>query len=130
MIRRARRNIVVTVLTTLASTLQAACRGPPPPVDPDAEVPSYPPANRPDVRGTKGAVSADHPLAAQAGLRVLQEGGNAVDAALAMAAVLAVVRPHMNGVGGDAFVLVCEAATGEGHAPNGSGRGGGAGARP
>ncbi|MDP2955617.1 MAG: gamma-glutamyltransferase [Longimicrobiales bacterium] len=124
MIRRARRNTVVTVLTMLASTFLAACRVPPPPVDPDAEVPFYPPANRPDVRGTKGAVSSDHPLAAQAGLRVLQEGGNAVDAALAMAAVLAVVRPHMNGVGGDAFVLVYEAATGEVHALNGSGRSG------
>jgi len=124
MIRRARRSTVVTVLAVLASTLLSACQEPPPPMDPDAEVPFYPPANRPDVRGTHGAVSAAHPLAAQAGLRVLQEGGNAVDAAVAMAAVLAVVRPHMNGVGGDAFVLVYEAATGEVHALNGSGRAG------
>ena len=112
----------LTVL--LAGGLLAACRAPAPPVDPDAEVPFYAAASRPDVRGTRGAVSADHPLAAQVGLRVLQEGGNAVDAAVAMAAVLAVVRPHMNGVGGDAFVLVYEAATGEVHALNGSGRAG------
>jgi len=63
-------------------------------------------------------------LAAQAGLGVLQDGGNAVDAAVAMAAVLAVVRPHMNGVGGDAFVFVYEGASAEVHALNGSGRSG------
>jgi gamma-glutamyltranspeptidase/glutathione hydrolase len=63
-------------------------------------------------------------LAAQAGLDVLKDGGNAVDAAVAMAAVLAVVRPHMNGVGGDAFVFVYEGASAEVHALNGSGRSG------
>jgi len=120
MIRPFRR----TALVVAAVALHAACQEPPAPVDPDAEVPSYPAANRPDVRGTHGAVSADHPLAAQAGLRVLQDGGNAVDAALAMAGVLAVVRPHMNGVGGDAFIMVYEAATGEVYALNGSGRSG------
>lgn len=101
-----------------------ACESAPPGPPPEADEPFYPAANRPDVRGTRGAVSADHPLAAQAGLRVLQDGGNAVDAALAMAGVLAVVRPHMNGVGGDAFVLVYEAATAQVHALNGSGRSG------
>lgn len=120
MIRHPRR----TAFLTAAAAVLTACAPDAPPVDPDAEVPSYPAANRPDVRGTRGAVSADHPLAAQAGLRVLQEGGNAVDAALAMAGVLAVVRPHMNGVGGDAFVMVYEAATGEVYALNGSGRAG------
>ena len=59
----------------------------------------YASQNRPDVRGRIGAVSAGHPLAAQAGLRVLQSGGNATDAVIAMAGVLAVVRPHMNGIG-------------------------------
>jgi gamma-glutamyltranspeptidase/glutathione hydrolase len=58
------------------------------------------------------------------GLGILKDGGNAVDAAVAMAAVLAVVRPHMNGVGGDAFVFVYEAASAEVHALNGSGRSG------
>lgn len=118
------RRRLLPLLPLLVTLAQAACTEPPPPADPDAEVPFYPAANRPDVRGTHGAVSASHPLAAQAGLRVLQEGGNAADAALAMAAVLAVVRPHMNGVGGDAFVLVYEAATGQVHALNGSGRSG------
>ncbi len=84
----------------------------------------YAPQNRPDVRGTQGAVSAGQPLAAQAGLRVLQEGGTATDAIIAMAGVLAVVRPHMNGVGGDAFGIFYDGATGEISAINGSGRSG------
>jgi gamma-glutamyltranspeptidase/glutathione hydrolase len=88
------------------------------------EAPFFPPTNRPDVRGTRGAVVSDHPLASAAAFAVLKEGGNAMDAAIAAAGVLAVVRPHMNGVGGDAFALVYEAATGEVHALNGSGRAG------
>jgi gamma-glutamyltranspeptidase/glutathione hydrolase len=85
---------------------------------------NYAPQNRPDVRGMKGAVSSDHPLATQAGLRVLQEGGNATDAMIAMAGVLAVVRPHMNGMGGDAFGIFYDGETGEITALNASGRAG------
>ncbi len=88
------------------------------------DTPVFPAQNRPDVRGIHGAVVSDHPLASAAGYHVLRDGGNAVDAALAMAGVLAVVRPHMNGVGGDAFVFVHEAETGELHTLNGSGRAG------
>jgi gamma-glutamyltranspeptidase/glutathione hydrolase len=84
---------------------------------------------RPDVMGAEGAVVADHPLAALAGAEVLRRGGNAVDAAITMAAVLAVVRPHMNGVGGDAFLLVRDGRNGKVRALNGSGRAG-ARARP
>jgi len=80
--------------------------------------------SRPDVNGTEAAVVAGHPLAAAAGADVLRRGGNAIDAAVTMAAVLAVVRPHMNGVGGDAFLLIHEARTGRVHALNGSGRAG------
>jgi gamma-glutamyltranspeptidase / glutathione hydrolase len=79
---------------------------------------------RPDVQGTTAAVVADHPLAAAAGADVLRSGGNAIDAAITMAAVLAVVRPHMNGVGGDAFMLIREGRSGRVHALNGSGRAG------
>lgn len=79
---------------------------------------------RPDVMGTQGAVVADHPLAAAAGADVLRRGGNAMDAAITMAAVLAVVRPHMNGLGGDAFLLYRDARTGKIFALNGSGRAG------
>ena len=85
---------------------------------------SYAPQNRPDVRGTVGAVSAGHPLAAQAGLDVLKSGGNATDAIIAMAGVLAVTRPHMNGIGGDAFGIFYDGATGEVTALNASGRSG------
>lgn len=85
---------------------------------------SYAPQNRPDIRGLQGAVSSDHPLATQAGLRVLHEGGNATDAIIAMAGVLAVVRPHMNGIGGDAFGIFYDGETREVTALNASGRAG------
>ena len=78
--------------------------------------------DRPEVQGRQAAVVADHPLAAAAGMDVLRRGGNAVDAAITMAAVLAVVRPHMNGVGGDAFLLLREGRSGQVRALNGSGR--------
>lgn len=80
--------------------------------------------SRPDVMGMQAAVSADHPLAANAGADVLRRGGNAMDAAITMAAVLAVVRPHMNGLGGDMFMLYRDAKTGKVYALNGSGRAG------
>jgi gamma-glutamyltranspeptidase/glutathione hydrolase len=76
---------------------------------------------RPDVAGWQGAVSSDHALASAAGADVLRRGGNAIDAAVTMAAILAVVRPHMNGPGGDAFLLYREARTGKVYALNGSG---------
>ncbi|HEX6306598.1 MAG TPA: gamma-glutamyltransferase [Longimicrobiales bacterium] len=78
--------------------------------------------NRPEVQGMQAAVVADHPLAAAAGMDVLRRGGNAIDAAITMAAVLAVVRPHMNGLGGDAFMLLHEGRSGRVRALNGSGR--------
>ncbi|HCP85765.1 MAG TPA: gamma-glutamyltransferase [Planctomycetaceae bacterium] len=93
-------------------------------VDDSLSTTIYASQNRPDVRGQIGAVSAGHPLAAQAGLRVLQEGGNATDAMIAMAGVLAVVRPHMNGIGGDAFGIFYDGETGEVTALNASGRSG------
>lgn len=86
--------------------------------------PLFPAQNRPDVRGTRGAVTSDHPLASAVGHDVLRRGGNAVDAAVAMAALLAVVRPHMNGVGGDAFAIIREGDGGRVTGLNGSGRAG------
>jgi gamma-glutamyltranspeptidase/glutathione hydrolase len=77
-----------------------------------------------DAQGANGAVTAGHPLAAEAGLAVLQSGGNAMDAAITMAAMLAVARPHMNSVGGDMFLLYYDAGTGSVQALNGSGRSG------
>lgn len=74
------------------------------------------------VFARRGMLATSQPLAAQAGLRVLEEGGNAVDAAVTVAAVLAVVEPHMTGVGGDLFALVYAGATGRVHCLNASGR--------
>lgn len=99
-------------------------RVPAPDPAPAASAPLFPAQNRPDVRGTRGAVTSDHPLASAVGHDVLRRGGNAVDAAVAMAAVLAVVRPHMNGVGGDAFALIREGSSGRVAGLNGSGRAG------
>lgn len=79
-----------------------------------------------DALGTTGAVTAGHPLAAEAGLRVLEAGGLAMDAAITAAAVLAVARPHMNGVGGDMFLLYFDSGTNLTYALNGSGRAGSA----
>jgi len=57
-------------------------------------------------------VTSPHVLASEAGVRILQTGGSAVDAAIAAAAVLAVVYPHMTSAGGDAFWLIYDARAG------------------
>jgi gamma-glutamyltranspeptidase len=76
---------------------------------------------RPLIIGRRGAVAANHPLAAQAGLLALRAGGNAVDAAVATALTLAVVEPMMSGLGGDGFYTVFDAASGRAGVINGTG---------
>lgn len=68
---------------------------------------------RSKVATTFGIVAASQPLAARAGVQMLEQGGNAVDAAIAANAVMAVVEPNSCGIGGDLFVLYFEASTGQ-----------------
>jgi gamma-glutamyltranspeptidase len=81
---------------------------------------AQPASPAPATSGRRGAVASPHHLASEAGLDALRAGGTAIDAALAAAAVLAVVYPHMCSLGGDAFALVRSPA-GEVSAINGSG---------
>ena len=79
-------------------------------------------ATRSAVFGRNGMIATSQPLASAAGLKVLQEGGNAIDAAVTAAAVLAVVEPSMTGIGGDLFAIVYDAKTKTLHGLNASGR--------
>jgi len=79
-------------------------------------------ATRSAVFGRNGMIATSQPLASAAGLKVLQDGGNAIDAAVTAAAVLAVVEPSMTGIGGDLFAIVYDAKTKTLHALNASGR--------
>ncbi|MCA1561418.1 MAG: gamma-glutamyltransferase [Acidobacteria bacterium] len=81
-----------------------------------------PRATRSVVLARNGIIATSQPLASAAGLRVLQQGGNAIDAAVTAAAVLAVVEPTMNGIGGDLFAIVYDAKTRTVRALNASGR--------
>ena len=80
------------------------------------------PVGRSVVRAKHGMVASSQPLASQTGLEILKRGGNAVDAAIAMAAVLNVTEPNMTGIGGDAFMMVYSAKTKTLEALNASGR--------
>jgi gamma-glutamyltranspeptidase/glutathione hydrolase len=68
-----------------------------------------------------GIVAAPQFLASQAGARILEEGGNAVDAAIAANAVMGVTEPYVNGMGGDLFAMIYEAKTGKVYGLNSSG---------
>ena len=76
---------------------------------------------RPVVMADNGMVASGHPLASEAGLRILKAGGNAVDAAIATWAVQGLTEPMMTGIGSDMFVMIYLAKTGEVKFINGSG---------
>ncbi|MGB7730587.1 MAG: gamma-glutamyltransferase [Candidatus Acidiferrum sp.] len=77
--------------------------------------------NRSMVISQNGIVAAESPLAAQAGVRILESGGNAVDAAIATNAMMGVVSPMMNGIGGDLFAIVYDAKANKLYGLNASG---------
>ena len=81
-----------------------------------------PHATRSVVYGRNGMIATSQPLASVAGLKIMQDGGNAIDAAVTAAAVLAVVEPSMTGIGGDLFAIVYDAKTKTLRALNASGR--------
>src|SRR5512134_3101697 len=79
-------------------------------------------SRRSPVYGTRGAVASSQPLASEAGMRILQKGGTAADAAVAVAAALNVTEPTSTGIGGDCFALYYHAGSRQVSALNGSGR--------
>jgi len=94
-----------------------------------AQLPGDRPAANPHstrsvVMAKRGMIATSQPLASAAGLEVLREGGNAIDAAVTAAAVLSVVEPTMNGVGGDLFAIVYDPKTRRLTGLNASGRAG------
>ncbi|MEW4568309.1 gamma-glutamyltransferase [Tautonia sp. JC769] len=78
--------------------------------------------SRSAVLARHGMAASSQPLAVQAAIRVLQEGGNAIDAAIAANAVIGVVEPMSCGIGGDLFAIVWDAKSGKLHGLNASGR--------
>ncbi|HEX6164253.1 MAG TPA: gamma-glutamyltransferase [Vicinamibacterales bacterium] len=97
----------------------------------DKPIRSIPSGDRPsgNIRGTRspavgrrGMIATSQSLASAAGLKALQSGGNAIDAAVTAAAVLAVIEPSMNGIGGDLLALVYDAKTKKIHGLDSTGR--------
>ena len=79
-------------------------------------------ATRSEVMALNGMAATSQPLATQAALEVLRQGGNAIDAAIAANAVLGLVEPTGNGIGGDLFAIVWDAETEQLYGLNASGR--------
>jgi gamma-glutamyltranspeptidase/glutathione hydrolase len=111
------RILPIVILAGLSSTMILA-------QSPGDRPAGNPRATRSVVMARHGVIATSQPLASAAGLAVLQEGGNAIDAAVTAAAVLAVVEPMMNGIGGDLFAIVHDGRTRTLSGLNASGRAG------
>ena len=111
------RSVAVTIITLVLAgsggTAQDQSRG-------DARA-RRPIVGRSVVTTTFGIVAASQPLAARAGVQILERGGNAIDAAIAANATLGLMEPTGNGIGGDLFIIYYEAKTGTVHGLNASG---------
>ena len=90
-------------------------------LDAQAAAAPKPVVGRSMVTTTLGIVASSSPLAAQAGTQMLERGGNAIDAAIAANAVIALTEPSGDGIGGDLFAIVYEAKTGKLHGLNAAG---------
>ena len=91
------------------------------PQDPAPGPPQRVQVGRSKVATKYGIVAASQPLAARAGVQILERGGNAIDAAIAANAVMGLVEPHNNGVGGDLFAIYYEAKSGKVYGLNAGG---------
>ena len=112
-----RRELIVQVVGGQVTAPSARAGAEPAPRSAGSGLPLSLPADA--GAGARGVVATSEPLAAQAGLAMLQQGGNAVDAALATAIALTVVEPTSNGIGADAFALIWDGS--RLHGLNGSG---------
>ena len=87
----------------------------------DSTRPRGPVVGRSVVATTLGIVAASQPLAARAGVQILERGGNAIDAAIAANATIGLMEPTGNGIGGDLFIIYYDAKSGTVHGLNASG---------
>jgi gamma-glutamyltranspeptidase/glutathione hydrolase len=112
-LRSARRISSLAAGTAVAALLLTGCAATTASVQPEASQASLPQASEAQASVAKGPfVSAANPLAVEAGMKVLARGGSAVDAAVAVQAVLGLVEPQSSGLGGGAFMMVYDAESG------------------
>ena len=113
MLTRRGASTVLAVVVVAGAGLAGRQAGAPPPLTPTV--------GRSMVATTMGIVAASQPLAARAGVQILERGGNAIDAAIAANSTIGRMEPTGNGIGGDLFILYYEAKTGTVHGLNSSG---------